>query len=78
MSNAREQLWIGVAIAVARSEGAKDAAAPARWADRALEAFDKQFKPPAPPACADCGAVGGSLASWGGDSRWHCLPRCAK
>lgn len=40
----RKELWTQVCIAVARTEAAKDPCAPGRWADRALEAFDKTFK----------------------------------
>lgn len=42
----RKELWTQVCIAVARAEAAKDPCAPGRWADRALEAFDKTFKEP--------------------------------
>lgn len=39
----RKELWLGVATAVARSEGARDRAAPGAWADRALADFDATF-----------------------------------
>ena len=43
----RKELWLDVATAVARSEAARDRAAPGAWADRALADFDKTF--PAEP-----------------------------
>ena len=43
----RKELWLGVATAVARSEGARDRAAPGAWANCALADFDKTF--PAEP-----------------------------
>lgn len=39
----RKELWLDVATAVARSDGARDRAAPGEWADRALANFDKTF-----------------------------------
>lgn len=39
----RKELWLDVATAVARSDGARDRAAPGKWADRALANFDKTF-----------------------------------
>ena len=44
----RKELWLDVATAVARSDGARDRAAPGEWADRALANFDKTF--PAEPS----------------------------
>ena len=41
----RKELWLGVATAVARSEGARDRVAPGEWADRALADFDATFPP---------------------------------
>lgn len=43
----RKQLWVNVATAVARAENAKSASAPANWANRALDEFDKRFPCPA-------------------------------
>lgn len=40
----RRQLWIGVAIAVARSDMPMDSDTPVRYANTALDAFDKRFK----------------------------------
>ena len=39
----RKELWLDVATAVARSDGARDRAAPGELADRALANFDKTF-----------------------------------
>lgn len=39
----RKELWVGVAIAVARAESAREADRPGKWADVALAAFDKTF-----------------------------------
>jgi hypothetical protein len=50
----RQQLWINIATAVARSEECRHQASPAEWADKTLAAFDKTFpeqpepQPPAP------------------------------
>jgi hypothetical protein len=40
----RKELWIGVAVAVARAENARSKAVPGQWANEALAEFDKQFK----------------------------------
>ena len=39
----RKELWIGVAVAVARAENARSNSAPAHWANESLKAFDKAF-----------------------------------
>jgi len=39
----RKELWIGVATAVARAEGARSRSAPGGWADEVLKDFDKKF-----------------------------------
>jgi hypothetical protein len=40
----RKELWVGVAIAVARAENTRDSDKPAKWANNALAEFDKAFK----------------------------------
>jgi hypothetical protein len=40
----RKELWIGVAVAVARAENARSKTVPAQWANEALAEFDRQFK----------------------------------
>jgi len=52
----RQQLWINIATAVARSETCRARTAPAEWANETLAAFDKAFPEqpePAPPAPTD-------------------------
>lgn len=39
----RKELWMGVAIAVARSDNATKLESPTRWADQVLADFDKRF-----------------------------------
>lgn len=39
----RKELWMGVAIAVARSDNATKPESPTRWADQVLADFDKRF-----------------------------------
>jgi hypothetical protein len=40
----RKELWIGVAVAVARSEAARSSDTPAAWANKALSAYNLTFK----------------------------------
>lgn len=39
----RKELWMDVAIAVARSDNATKPESPTRWADQVLADFDKRF-----------------------------------
>jgi hypothetical protein len=39
----RKELWIGIAVAVARSENAREATVPTSWATTALKTFDEVF-----------------------------------
>lgn len=39
----RKELWIKVAVAMARAENTRDNTAPGRWANQALSDYDKQF-----------------------------------
>jgi hypothetical protein len=39
----RKELWIGIAVAVARAENARSSTVPASWANEALKEFDKKF-----------------------------------
>ena len=39
----RKELWIGVAVSVARAENARSNSVPGNWANKALEEFDKRF-----------------------------------
>lgn len=41
----RKELWIGVAERVAGSDATTNMAAPAKWANETLAAFDKTFPP---------------------------------
>jgi hypothetical protein len=40
----RKELWVQIAVAVARAENCRDKRIPAAWADQALADFDKTFK----------------------------------
>jgi hypothetical protein len=40
----RKELWISVAIAVARTEAARGTGTPGAWANQALKDFDEQFQ----------------------------------
>ncbi len=40
----RKELWVQIAVAVARAESCKSATAPATWANQVLAEFDKKFK----------------------------------
>ena len=40
----RQKLWIGVAIATARSDACVDVDTPGKYANRALVLFDRAFK----------------------------------
>ena len=44
LEDRRRQLWIGVAVAVARAESAKDPKSVVSWANVALAGFDANFK----------------------------------
>ena len=39
----RRELWMEVAIVVARAENTKDNTAPGRWANQILSDYDKRF-----------------------------------
>lgn len=39
----RRDLWMQVAVSVARAEMCKDTGVPARWADKVLSDFDERF-----------------------------------